>query len=41
MEKTDRRTSVIRKLGENYYEMWSGKIDHCIDIAGEMLNLAK
>ena len=41
MEKTDRRTSVIRKLGENYYEMWSGKIDHCIDIADEMLNLAK
>lgn len=41
MERTDKRTSSIRKLGENYYEMWSGKIDHCIDIADEMLNLAK
>jgi hypothetical protein len=41
MEKTDRRTSLIRELGENYYEMWSGKIDHCIDIADEMLNLAR
>ena len=41
MEKTDRRTSSIRKLGENYYEIWSGKIDHCIDIADELLNLAK
>jgi hypothetical protein len=41
MEKTDRRTSSIRELGQNYFEMWSGKIDHCIDIANEMLKFAR
>jgi len=41
MEKTDRRTSLIRQLGNSYYELWSGKIDHCIDIADEMINLAR
>lgn len=39
MEKSDQRTSSIKQLGENYYELWSGKIDHCIDIADEILNI--
>jgi hypothetical protein len=39
MEKTDQRTSSVIQLGENFYELWSGKIDHCIDIADEILNI--
>lgn len=41
MERTDRRTSSIKQLNRNYFEMWSGKIDHCIDMADELLNLVK
>ena len=30
---TDRRTSVIAPLGPNFLDIWSGKIDHCVEIA--------
>lgn len=41
MEKIDRRTTSIKESGPNFFEIWSGKIDHCIDMADEMINLVK
>ena len=33
VEKTDKRSSEIKKISPNYYKIISGKIDHSVDIA--------
>ena len=33
MEITDKRTSHLRNPHVNFYEVWSGKIDHCVEIS--------
>ena len=33
VEKTDKRSSEIKKISKNYYKVISGKIDHSVDIA--------
>jgi len=33
MQATDRRVSEVRESAPNYFHVWSGKIDHCIEIA--------
>ena len=30
---TDRRMSSMELIANNFIDLWSGKIDHCIDIA--------
>lgn len=32
-KKTDRRTSHIKQSAQNFFDIWSGKIDHCVEIA--------
>lgn len=33
MQSTDRRTSAVTQVSKNIIDIWSGKIDHCVDIA--------
>lgn len=37
MQATDKRTSFVREPMENFFTVWSGKIDHCIEIAETIL----
>ena len=37
---TDRRTSSIVSISDNFYDVWSGKIDHCVDLSRQMLDLS-
>jgi hypothetical protein len=39
VKSTDRRTSSVAIVGENFYDIHSGKIDHCVGTAKEVLNL--
>ena len=39
MQATDKRTSSVQEPAENFFTVWSGKIDHCIEIA-EKINTA-
>jgi hypothetical protein len=36
---TDKRTSQIRVTAKGFYDVWSGKIDHCVDVAQEVVQL--
>jgi len=36
VKKTDRRTSSISETAPNFYDVWSGKIDHCVDISKDL-----
>lgn len=38
MQITDRRVSIVKEPAENYFTVWSGKIDHCIEIAETILS---
>ena len=40
-EKTDKRVSKIIKLRKNYYKILSSKVDHCVDIAHEIIQSLK
>lgn len=40
-EKTDKRVSKIIKLKKGYYKILSAKVDHCVDIANEILSTLK
>lgn len=40
-EKTDKRVSKIIKLRKGYYKILSAKVDHCVDIANEILHSLK
>ena len=37
VKETDRRVSLVEQVSENFFEVCSGKIDHCIEIAQEVL----
>ncbi len=37
--KTDERTSDINLTDKNFLDIWSGKIDHCIDIAEKVCKI--
>lgn len=37
LEKTDKRVSKIIRIRKGYYKILSAKVDHCVDIANEML----
>lgn len=39
LSSTDRRTSSISETAPNFYDIWSGKIDHCVDLSSHMLDL--
>jgi glycine/D-amino acid oxidase-like deaminating enzyme len=36
---TDRRISRVSETESGFFEVWSGKIDHCIDVSEEISNL--
>jgi glycine/D-amino acid oxidase-like deaminating enzyme len=36
---TDKRTSQVKMTAESFYDVWSGKIDHCVDVAQEIVAL--
>lgn len=36
---TDKRTSQVKMTAESFYDVWSGKIDHCVDVAQEIVGL--
>ena len=36
---TDKRTSQVKMTAESFYDVWSGKIDHCVDVAQEIVDL--
>ena len=36
---TDKRTSQIKMTAKGFYDVWSGKIDHCVDVAQEVVRL--
>jgi glycine/D-amino acid oxidase-like deaminating enzyme len=36
---TDKRTSQVKLTAEGFYDVWSGKIDHCVDVAQEVVGL--
>lgn len=37
VQATDKRTSTVREPLENFFTVWSGKIDHCVEIAETIL----
>ena len=37
--KTDQRISSVKLLKNKYLDIWSGKIDHCVEIAEEVLRI--
>ena len=37
MQATDKRTSTVQEPVENFFTVWSGKIDHCVEIAETIL----
>jgi glycine/D-amino acid oxidase-like deaminating enzyme len=39
VSKTDSRTSSVIKKSNNFYDIWSGKIDHCVDLSNKMVEL--
>lgn len=39
VSKTDTRTSSIMRISNNFYDVWSGKIDHCVDLSKKMVEL--
>jgi glycine/D-amino acid oxidase-like deaminating enzyme len=41
MQATDKRTSTVQEPAENFFTVWSGKIDHCIEIAETILSRIK
>lgn len=36
VQKTDKRTSSVTRISKNIIDIWSGKIDHCVDIANQV-----
>jgi flavin-dependent dehydrogenase len=40
-EITDKRTSSIIEIDDHFFDVWSGKIDHCIDISEKILDRIK
>ena len=40
-KKTEKRTSLIKKINKNYIKLFSGKVDHSVDIANRVLNILK
>lgn len=38
MQATDKRVSVVKEPAENFLTIWSGKIDHCVEIAETILS---
>ena len=38
---TDKRVSKINKIAENFYDISSGKIDHSITVANQLVNMLK
>ena len=39
IEKTDRRISKINVISKNYYQIYSAKVDHCVDIAEKLAKI--
>jgi len=39
VKRTDRRTSSISTIAEKFFDIHSGKIDHCVGTSNEVLNL--
>ena len=37
VSSTDKRTSQVREIAEGFYDVWSGKIDHCVEVSQEIL----
>ena len=40
-DKTDTRPSIVRSYGQDYHTVFSGKIDHCVWVADELLELVR
>ena len=37
MEKSDKRISKINEISKNYFQVFSAKVDHSVDISKELL----
>jgi hypothetical protein len=38
MQATDKRITTVQEPVENFFTIWSGKIDHCVEIAEKILS---
>jgi glycine/D-amino acid oxidase-like deaminating enzyme len=36
---TDKRVSEIRKIADGFYDVWSGKIDHCVEVSQDIVRM--
>lgn len=41
VEKSDKRVSTINEISKNYYQIFSAKVDHSVDIAEQLLSKIK
>ena len=41
VEKTDRRVSTINEISKNYFQLFSAKVDHSVDLALKILDKVK
>ena len=41
VEKTDRRVSYVNEISKNYFQIFSAKVDHSVDIAFKVLKKFK
>ena len=37
MQTSDKRVSSVQQIAPNFFNIWSGKIDHCVDIANSIV----
>jgi hypothetical protein len=37
VQNTDKRRSSVTRVSKNIIDIWSGKIDHCVDIANQVM----
>ena len=37
--ETDERITEITKMQENFFDVWAGKIDHCVETANQIAEL--
>jgi hypothetical protein len=36
VSSTDKRTSQVREMAQGFYDVWSGKIDHCVEVSQDI-----
>jgi hypothetical protein len=39
VESTDARPSFVKEISPGYFDVWSGKIDHCVLMAEDIIKI--